>query len=175
MKTRHDPPACERRSRAQGVNTDERNGMKRKSNGSLSGAQLKALEALLAGETERDAAKAAEVDPEVLGRWRREDYAFRAAYNRGRGELRDAMEARLLRVAHRAAETVAEAVEGGDVRAALAVLKGLGALSGSPPVVDPADAAQLEKRAETASREAEIAGREAESSRKRREMFADFV
>jgi hypothetical protein len=75
------------------------------------------------------------------------------------------VEARISQLANVALETVAGAVESGDVRAALAVLKGLGALSGTRPAVGSDDAREL-------SEEAELSARERASARELRRLIA---
>jgi len=98
----------------------------------LSLAQEKAVAVLLAGQTVTAAAKAAEVDRTTIYRWLRDPYdsAFRVALDRGRRELRQAMEARLLALASKAADCLEEVLAEGDGKAALALLKGLGLLGG---------------------------------------------
>lgn len=90
--------------------------------------------------------------------------AFQAAVNGARRELQDAVNRRLLAVAERAMTNVAEAVEQGDLRASLSVLKGLGVFGGHPPSVgsdDPKvlaeDEALREQTAETARMYARLA------------------
>jgi len=115
----------------------------------LSPVQATVLEALLRGETVTAAATAANVDRSTVHRWLRSDLSFQAACNRGRRELWEASAGRLLRAAHTAAETVANAVESGDVQVALAVLKGIGALSGTVPMFgsdDPGELAESARR-----------------------------
>lgn len=80
-------------------------------------------------------------------------------------KLRDAVQARLMGVGEAAAEVVAAAVEGGDVRAALAVLKGLGLLDGRPRGVGGEDP-------ETLQAEAELSSREQEKDRSWRQLMA---
>jgi hypothetical protein len=101
----------------------------------LSPSQLAALGALLAGSSVTAAAEQAAVSRETLHRWLREP-AFAAAYKRQHRDLWEATETRLLRLAERATTIVERAIDqDGDVKAALAVLKGLGLLAGSAPVI----------------------------------------
>jgi len=97
-------------------------------------AQQTVLTALLAGQTVTAAAQAAEVDRTTVYRWLRDSYrpGFRSALNRGRRELRQAMEARLLALASRAADCLEGKLTMGDGKAALALLQGLGLLPGRP-------------------------------------------
>ena len=106
--------------------------------------QEKALSALLAGKSVTDAAAAAEVDRTTVHRWLKDDYGFRAAFNRERRRLREAMQSRLMTLAEKATECVERSISDGDGKAALALLKGLGLLSGELPNVgsdDPEDLA----------------------------------
>jgi len=98
----------------------------------LSPAQQNALAALLAGQTVTAAAKPAEVDRTTVYRWfrDRDKPGFRAALERGQREMRQAMEARLLALASKAAACLEGAIAQGDGKAALALLKGLGLLPG---------------------------------------------
>ncbi len=122
-----------------------RNATRGRNAAGLTPRQQRVLEHLLAGETVTSAAKAGKVDRTTAHRWLREDYAFQAAYNRGRRELQEALQTRLLSLAEKAARTVEGAVEGGDSRAALAVLKGLGLLNGEPPEIGSDDPEDLEE------------------------------
>lgn len=91
-----------------------------------------------------DAAATAEVDRTTVHRWLKEDFAFQAALNRSRRDLREALQARLLGLAEKAAECVERSLAAGDSKAALALLKGLGLLPGELAKIgsdDPADLA----------------------------------
>lgn len=120
----------------------------------LSPQQLQALESLLRGETVTEAASRAGVDRTTVHRWQREDYRFMAAVNSGRREIAEAIQARLLGVALSASETVASAIESGDVRTALTVLKGMGVLSGELPRIGPEDPEEIRNDAAIAAGEA---------------------
>jgi hypothetical protein len=71
----------------------------------------------------------------------REDFAFQAAWNRDRRELRRAAYNRLERLAAKAAECLEKAIDGGDVKAALEIVKGMGILAPGPIGSD--DASEL--------------------------------
>jgi len=117
--------------------------------GGLTAPQEAALEALLAGATVTDAAAAAGVDRVTLWRWRTTVPAFEAALNTGRVQLREAYQGRLYALAGRAVDTVEAAVEGGDVKAALAVLRGLELLARVPiGNTDPAGVRVEQERAQ---------------------------
>jgi hypothetical protein len=110
-------------------------------NDALSPNQEKALAALLAGKSVTEAAAAAEVDRTTLHRWLKEDFDFKAALNRGRKDLREAMHARLMVLADKAAGCVEK--DNGDGKVALALLKGIGLLSGEPVKVGSDDPQRL--------------------------------
>jgi hypothetical protein len=99
---------------------------------SLSPHQLTAIEHLLAGETVTAAAAAARVTRETLHRWRRTDRQFIVTLESRRAELRESFRARLLSIAWRALANVALAVDQGDVRTSILVLRGTGLLAGAP-------------------------------------------
>jgi hypothetical protein len=122
--------------------------------GKLTTLQLQVLAALLSGSTATAAAEVAGVDRTSVHRWLRHDWGFQAALNRGRRELQDGLQAHLERVAERAVQAVSDAIEAGDLRAALAVLKGLGFLGGHPAEIGGDDPGILRKESELASREA---------------------
>ena len=115
----------------------------------LTPTQLTALEALAAGSTVATAAVTAGVNRVTLHRWLRDDFSFQAALNRARRDLREATMARLLKLGESAAGTVEEAVTQGDVRVAMAVLKGLGILSEHAAKVGSCDPEQLSALAES--------------------------
>ena len=101
----------------------------------LSRKQLVAIEALAQGLTVVEAAKRAKVGRETVHRWVREDFDFLAALNQTRLDQRRSVEDRLRSTSIKAADNVARAVDEGDLRASLAVLKGTGALAGKTPGV----------------------------------------
>ena len=82
----------------------------------------------MGGNSITRAAEIAQVDRSTVHRWLRRDCKFQAVLNRERREFIDAVEARLLRIARNASEAVSQAIEGGDTRTALIVLKSLGLL-----------------------------------------------
>jgi hypothetical protein len=102
-----------------------------------------ALEALLAGQTVTCSAMAAGVDRTTVHGWLKSDFTFRAAYNGGRQELLERMESRLMGLADKAAGVVETALDRGDEKAALAVLKGLGLLDGVRPVIGSDDPREI--------------------------------
>jgi hypothetical protein len=101
--------------------------------GGLSGPQRTAIEWLTAGETAVAAADAAGVSRSTVHRWLRGDPAFQAAYNVWQADLVDTARARLLALADRAVSTVGRALDRGDARTALTILRQQGLLGPAKP------------------------------------------
>lgn len=98
----------------------------------LSHGQMTALEALVRGSTATQAAAEAEVDRTTLWRWMKAP-TFAAAYNARKREMWASAEMRLLGLHSRAIDAVEGAIQGGNTGVALAVIRGMGLLSGGPP------------------------------------------
>ena len=93
----------------------------------LSPAQEAVIAALLAGQTQAQAAQAAGVRPEQVSRWKAKDARFVAELNRRQVELWEASRLELLSLAAEARQTLRELLqsdnEGARLRAAQALLK----------------------------------------------------
>lgn len=131
--------------------------------GGLEPKQVRAVESLLQGTTATAAAQAAGVNRRTLLRWQQSDYAFQAALNQDRHELREAVQLRLEKLAESAISVVEQALSKGDVRAALAVLRGLLFLGRGPVTIGSDDARALALQA-----------RIDESERRKLELIADL-
>lgn len=132
-----------------------------------SSEQVIAIEQLAAGSTVVRAAQIAGVSRETIHRWCRDDWEFQAALNRARRDLQEAVHRRLLAAAERAAANVAEAVEGGNLSASLALLKSLGSMGITSRDLGSDDP-------EILAEEAELREREAKTARVWRSVHADF-
>ncbi len=100
------------------------------------------MQAMLSGETVTAAAKTAKVNRTTVHRWLN-DPDFQAALNSYRSELRDTQHHRLARLASKAIDVAEQALEDGDLRTALAVLRGIGLLPGQAPPTGPTNADQI--------------------------------
>jgi hypothetical protein len=129
----------------------------------LTAAQETAVAALLAGKTVTDAAGVAGVDRTTIHRWLREDFTVQAAVNAGRRELREGVRSRLERLAEKASECVERAIDGGNVKAALAILNGLEVLT--PTRIGSENPAEL-------AEEADLSAQEREGKKRWRARFA---
>ena len=85
--------------------------------------QLLAIEARLAGKNETEAAEAAGVNRSTLYRWDKDDEVFQSTFKRAQREQAKAVEAKIKATKVRAAQVLMEAVDKGDLRAAMAVLR----------------------------------------------------
>ena len=120
-------------------------------------AQIAALDALLSGKTATDAAAAAGVSRGTLYNWLAKDFRFQAALNRGRRDLRQALNCRAEQLAAQAAECVAGAVRQGDVKAALEILKRANVFTASKIGSDNEAVLQLEEQKRQLDRENDLA------------------
>jgi hypothetical protein len=89
----------------------------------LTGPQHTALRALGAGQTVVAAADSAGVTRNTVTRWIRSCPEFRAAFNAWQQALIESTQARLLRSAEAAAAVVDQAIQAGDAKLALNLLK----------------------------------------------------
>ena len=92
----------------------------------LSRQQIEAVELLLRGVTVTAAADEIGVSRSTVHRWMSDNSTFIATLNAGKKDLRDSCEARLFSLADSAIDSLSTAMEEGDGRLALALLKELG-------------------------------------------------
>lgn len=97
----------------------------------ISPLQERALEALLSGVSVAEASRAEGVDRATVHRWLRSDPAFQVAFNQARTAMRAAAEGRLETLASKALDVIAYALDQSDPKTAIAVLRGVGLLSGT--------------------------------------------
>jgi DNA-binding phage protein len=92
----------------------------------LDSLQQEALISLREGKTISETALSAGIARMTLYRWLKTDPGFQAAYNQWQEEIEQSCRARMMALSDKAADTLEAALEVGDVRAALQLLKGLG-------------------------------------------------
>lgn len=104
--------------------------------------QQQALDLLLQGQSITAVSQQIDVDRSTLYRWQG-SVDFEAERNRQLCEMRDAAQARLTRMAEKSFTVVEEAIDRGDEKTALAVLKGIGFLNGVPAQIGSADPGRI--------------------------------
>lgn len=128
----------------------------------LTGKQLRAVDLLAAGSSDRETAEAVAIDRVTVWRWQRHDAFFQAALNARRAEVWESARDGLRSLLPRAIGVLGKAMEAGDSQAALALLKlaGVGDLDlGRTGPVD-AEVIAERDRQELARREREAAEEE---------------
>jgi AcrR family transcriptional regulator len=125
----------------------------------LAGPQQAALELLLTGKSIAETARSAGVSRTTVYQWLKSDPVFQAAYNEWHEEMRESSRSRLLMLTDKATNAVEKALESGDAKMGLQLLKSMGMLKDRPAgPTDPDEVtriAGLEKRKRVARRERE--------------------
>jgi AcrR family transcriptional regulator len=115
--------------------------------------QQTALELLLTGKSIAETARSAGVSRVAIYRWLKHDAAFQAAYNQWHDQLQESCRSRLQALTDKATDALEKALEAGDARAALQLLKGMGMIKERMPgPTDPEEVGKIlamdEKRRE---------------------------
>ncbi len=119
--------------------------------------QARVVVSLIGGATVTKAAQEAGISRRTVNNWNRTDAKFIAAHNQARIELFEAARARLLTLVEAAFGVVGQAIEAGDVRTALVILRGAGLLSGQVEPAGPTD--EEEAELEITERQSDLASR----------------
>jgi hypothetical protein len=105
--------------------------------------QQAALELFLTGKTIAETARSAGVSRVAIYRWMKHDAAFQAAYNQWHDQFQESCRSRLQALTDKATDALEKALEAGDARAALQLLKGMGMIKERMP--GPTDPEEVEK------------------------------
>jgi len=116
--------------------------------------QRAALELLAMGKSVTDVAKEVGLSRTTVYRWLKDDPAFRAAHNQWQDEIEQTGRSRLLTLTGKAAAAIDRALEKGDPKTALQLLKGLGMLKTPTPQL--LEEEELRKRMELDRRERQL-------------------
>ena len=111
----------------------------------ITASQETVLNALMTGTTATEAARLSGVHRSTVHRWLK-DPRFLAEFNGRRAEMQSALAERLAQLQAKALDAVESALEGGDTRIAIAVLRGCGTLNGIPRVVGPDDPQRVSRQ-----------------------------
>jgi AcrR family transcriptional regulator len=114
--------------------------------GRLAADQQNAMELLVMGKSIAETARSAGVSRTTIYHWLRNDPVFQAAYNQWHDQLEESCRSRLMTLTDKATDAVEKALESGDARAALQLLKGMGMIR--PKAIGPTDAEEAKKRME---------------------------
>jgi transposase-like protein len=118
----------------------------------LTAAQDLALIEVAAGQSDRDVADRIGVSHMTVYRWRKQCPAFIAALNALRAQAMENARDRILALAAKAAQTVEKAMDKGDARTAIILLKSLGSLNPPAPGPESPDDAKLVARTDEIER-----------------------
>jgi hypothetical protein len=128
----------------------------------LTPQQLLAIDLLTTGRTISEASELIGVSRQTVSEWHNRNPVFTAALNERRQELWSGMTNRLRALLPKALALVEQAIERGDVKAAMAVLRAAGLHGLSAP------------KGPTTPEDAETEARERETARRNRALFASL-
>jgi hypothetical protein len=118
--------------------------------------QQRALEYLVAGKSVAETGRLIGVARATMFRWLKRDAEFRAAFNRWHAEIESNCHSRLMTMTDKAVDTVEKALEHGNARAALELLRGMGMLKGWRGGAGPTEAEEIRRRDEREERGREL-------------------
>ena len=108
----------------------------------LGAEQQVALESLLMGKSIEETARTTGVSRVEIYRWLKQDAAFQAAYNQWHDQLQESCRSRLQALTDKATDALEKALEAGDARTAMQLLKGMGMIKDRPS--GPTDVEEVE-------------------------------
>jgi len=107
--------------------------------------QQRAIELLITGTSVTDTAKSVGVDPRTLRRWQVDPH-FQAEFNRQRLNIHESAQLRLHGMTHKAIDVMAKALNDGNLRAAIELLKIVGVGNIAAKIDTETDPEQLVRR-----------------------------
>jgi hypothetical protein len=123
--------------------------------GRLPANQQTALELLVGGKSVAETARLAGVGRATVFRWLKNDPVFRAAVNQWHDQIESGCQSRLLSLTDKATDAVEKALDAGDARTALQLLKGMGMIK--ERAVGPTDPEEIRTRNEIEREQRRIA------------------
>ena len=120
--------------------TESNNSSQKPRDTNLSVEQLNAIDILVQGKTDQETALAVGVARETVTRWRNDNPHFAAELNKQRKLIWGTNQDRLRSLTTKAVDTIETALEAGDSKAAVEVLKAVGLYGQITPPSGPVDA-----------------------------------
>ena len=102
----------------------------------LSSKQIMAIDMILMGSNDREVAESIGVGRNTVNKWRNHDEDFQAELNERRRELNEATQNRIRSLTQKALDAIEYALDRGDARIALEVLKMAGFAKLEEPSID---------------------------------------
>jgi hypothetical protein len=140
--------------------------------GRLPPQQQTAMELLVGGKSVAETARLAGVGRATVFRWLKNDSVFRAALNQWHDQIESGCQSRLLSLTDKAADAIEKALDAGDARTAMQLLKGMGMIK--ERAVGPTDAEEIRKRSEIEREQRRIALKRDRAKLSMEEMEAEM-
>jgi transposase-like protein len=121
----------------------------------LPAQQQAALEMLMGGKSVAETARLVGAGRATVFRWLKNDPVFQAAHNQWHDQIRSSCQSRLLSLTGKAADALEKALDAGDARSALQLLKWMGMIK--ERVVGPTEPEEVRKKSEIDREERRIA------------------
>jgi hypothetical protein len=134
--------------------------------------QQQALELLVAGKTVTESAATVGVSRLTIYRWLKDDANFKAAYHQWHEQLQRSSRTRLLMLTEKATLAVEKALDAGDAKTAMQLLRGMGILKDIPP--GSTDPAEIRRRLQLEEKRKELDLREEAAVLKADEILLDM-
>jgi len=119
----------------------------------LATEQQVVLEGLVVGKSVTEISQSAGVGRATIYRWMK-DPTFRAAFNQWHEQMLESGRSRLLMMVDKAANSLEKALEAGDAKAALELLRGMGVLRPRP--IGPTDADEIRRLSDLEKRQKNV-------------------
>jgi hypothetical protein len=133
--------------------------------------QLRAMALLSAGKSIAESAETVGINRTTIYRWLNHDPAFKAAYNQWQDHLQRTCHSQLLMMTEKATAAVYKALEAGDAKSALQLLKGLGILRPQKP--GPTDPEEVRREMALEKKQRLLSLKKAESQTAMDQFFID--
>jgi hypothetical protein len=134
--------------------------------------QQRAIALLAAGKSITESASTVGINRATIYRWLNHDPAFKAAYNQWQDHLQRTCHSQLLMMAEKATAAVFKALETGDAKTGLQLLKGMGILR--PQTPGPTDPAEVRREMDLEKKQRLLTLKKAEGQTASDQFFIDM-